>query len=430
MASRLLLRAVAFLFVCVWPARSAADTLRITSTPSGAKVEIDGTTEGTTPFEKDFPAGYFRRPKTAFSARLEHPMVARVTLDGYVSKEIKMTEGPLNWISLNGRNHGEYWLLKSDHFEVALKPVKLVFTGDVSARLPNGEADLQPELPLEELVRRTKPAVVFLKGLDKSGTGFFVTDTGVIATNAHVARGEESLQTALPQGDELEAKVVYVDDELDIALAKVDGKDFPHLTLADSATVKQGESVIAIGNPGDAMKFSVTKGIVSGVGAFPDAGPGTWIQTDTPINPGNSGGPLLNAHGEVVGINTLKLIKQGVNGIGFALSASDLIEVLQKFYPSSIPVAKRLSAPASQTESAGGPNTTADAFGTAKINEPDGAEITVDGRFVGEVPATLRLKAGLHRIVVNDRKHAGWIKQITIIQDSEVTLKPDFGPPQ
>ena len=430
MASRLLLRAVALLFVCAWPARSAADTLRITSTPSGAKVEIDGTTEGTTPFEKDFPGGYFRRPKTAFSARLEHPMVARVTLDGYVSKEIKMTEGPLNWISLNGRNHGEYWLLKSDHFEVALKPVKLVFTGDVSARLPNGEADLQPELPLEELVRRTKPAVVSLRGLDKSGTGFFVTDTGVIATNAHLARGEESLQTALPQGDELEAKVVYVDDELDIALAKVDGKDFPHLTLADSATVKQGESVIAIGNPGDAMKFSVTKGIVSGVGAFPDAGPGTWIQTDTPINPGNSGGPLLNAHGEVVGINTLKLVKQGVNGIGFALSASDLIEVLQKFYPSSIPVAKRLSAPASQAESRGGANTAADAVGTVKINEPDGAEITVDGRFVGEVPATLRLKAGSHRIVVNDRKHAGWIKQMTIIQDSEVTLKPDFGLPQ
>ena len=430
MASRLLLRAVAFLFVCACPARSVADTLRITSTPSGAKVEIDGTTEGTTPFEKDFPGGYFRRPKTAFSARLEHPMVARVTLDGYVSKEIKMTEGPLNWISLNGRNHGEYWLLKSDHFEVALKPVKLVFTGDVSARLPNGEADLQPELPLEELVRRTKPAVVSLKGLDKSGTGFFVTDTGVIATNAHLARGEESLQTALPQGDELEAKVVYVDDELDIALAKVDGKDFPHLTLADSATVKQGESVIAIGNPGDAMKFSVTKGIVSGVGAFPDAGPGTWIQTDTPINPGNSGGPLLNAHGEVVGINTLKLVKQGVNGIGFALSASDLIEVLQKFYPSSVPVAKRLSAPASQTESLGGPNTTAEAVGTVRINEPDGAEITVDGRFVGEVPATLRLKAGSHRIVINDRKHAGWIKQITIIQGSEVTLKPDFGLPQ
>jgi S1-C subfamily serine protease len=71
-------------------------------------------------------------------------------------------------------------------------------------------------------------------------------------------------------------------------------------------------------------------------------------------SPGNSGGPLLNAHGEVVGINNLKLVKQGVNGIGFALSASDLIEVLQKFYPSSIPVAKRLSAPASQAESGGG----------------------------------------------------------------------------
>jgi serine protease Do len=144
----------------------------------------------------------------------------------------------------------------------------------------------------------------------------------------------------------LVAKIVYVDADLDIALAKVEGSGFPHLTRADVSTVHQGESVLAIGNLGDAMLFSVTKGTVSAVGKFPSAGPGTWIQTDTPINPGNSGGPLLNSSGEVVGINTQKLIKTNVSGISFALSSSELLEVLHRFYPSAEPRVEKLSAPA------------------------------------------------------------------------------------
>jgi serine protease Do len=198
-------------------------------------------------------------------------------------------------------------------------------------------------------VRQTEPAVVYLKGLDKSGTGFLVTGTGVIVTNAHVARGEESLLTQLSGGQQLEAKVVYIDADLDIALVKVEGpsgsSELPHLALADATNVSQGESMLAIGNPGDAMLFNVTKGIVSSVGKFPNAGPGTWIQTDAPINPGNSGGPLLNSRGGVIGINTLKLIKKNVTGIGFALSASDVVEVLHRFYPNVVR-AKQRTAPA------------------------------------------------------------------------------------
>src|SRR5690242_15327307 len=105
------------------------------------------------------------------------------------------------------------------------------------------------------------------------------------------------------------------------------------------------------------MLFSVTKGIVSAVGKFGDAGPGTWIQTDAPINPGNSGGPLLDTRGEVIGINTLKLIKKNVTEIGFALSATDLLHVLQRFYPnvSTATSAKSEgSAPGTAATSAGG----------------------------------------------------------------------------
>src|SRR4029077_16115167 len=104
MASRSGGRVAAILVLLVCPVRLAADTLKITSTPSGATVEIDGVREGITPFEKDYPGGYFHKTKTSMGSRLEHPMVARISLAGYATKEIQMTDGPMNWISLNGRN--------------------------------------------------------------------------------------------------------------------------------------------------------------------------------------------------------------------------------------------------------------------------------------------------------------------------------------
>ncbi|MHB8502581.1 MAG: trypsin-like peptidase domain-containing protein [Candidatus Acidiferrales bacterium] len=464
-------RLAATLLLVLCPIGAAAETLKITSKPAGATVEIDGVVAGTTPFEKDYPKGYFRKTKTSLGSRLEHAMVARISLPGYASKEIRMTDGPMEWISLNGRNRGEYWLLKSDHFDVELQAIGQVFTGGVTAKLSAaGSVDLEPELSLEELVRRTKPAVVYLKGLDKSGTGFFVTATGIIATNAHLARGEESLQTLLPGGQELEAKVVYIDPDLDIALAKVEGKDFPHLTLADAATVRQGESVLAIGNPGDAMLFSVTKGVVSAVGKFVNAGPGTWIQTDAPINPGNSGGPLLNSRGEVIGISTEKLIKKNVTGIGFALSASDVLDVLRRFYPNisagvSTDSTRAVAAPVSSSPGAASPasgkgsdvamsassdaetppvpgtassgaqnadapseaaaSQTPSGFGTVAItSEPDGAEIYVDEKFVGDAPAKLKLAAGNHTMVIRAAGFAVWKRTLEILKDSHVTLKP------
>jgi S1-C subfamily serine protease len=421
-------RVAAILILSMCPARSAADALKITSKPPGATVEIDGVLAGTTPLEKDYPGGYFHKTRTSMGSRLEHALVARISLAGYATKELQLADGPMNWISLNGRNRGEYWLLKSDHFDVELKAIGEVFTGGVAAKMSNAEkVDLEPELSLEELVKRAKPAVVYLKGLDRSGTGFFVTETGVIATNAHLARGEESLLTLLAGGQQLEAKVVYVDADLDIALAKVEGKDFPHLALADAATVRQGESVLAIGNPGDAMLFSVTKGIVSAVGKFANAGPGTWIQTDTPINPGNSGGPLLNSRGEVIGINTQKLVKKNVTGIGFALSATDLIEVLEKFYPSSVAVTQKLSAQprAADVTPAVSPE---EGVGTVMLSKPEGAEIWVDHAFCGQVPSILKLPTGTHLVVIKSRGFADWIRFVKVTKDSEVSLQPEMKP--
>src|SRR6266478_4025862 len=439
--SELTLFAALLLLSC--PAPIFADKLQIASNPSGATVELDGVAVGSTPFEKDFPGGYFRKTRTSMGSRLEHPVVARISLSGYATRELKLTEGPMNWISLNDRNRGEYWLFKSDHFSVDLLPISETFTGAIIAKVSDAGVGLQPELSLEELVRQAKPAVVYLKGLESSGSGFFVTGTGVIVTNAHLARGEETLLTILSNGQQLEARVVHIDPDLDIALAKVErpaGKsDFPHLTLTDPSSVRQGENVLAIGNPGDAMLFSVTKGIVSAVGTFPNAGPGTWIQTDTPINPGNSGGPLLNSHGEVIGINTQKLIKKNVTGIGFALSSSDLLEVLHRFYPNVASpsqgiVPSTIQPAASEGTASAEPSNTSstappEGLGTVAISsEPDSAEIFVDDKFYGNTPATLKLPAGSHAILLKFPGHADWHRTLEVLKSSKLSLKAVLDP--
>lgn len=365
-------------------------------------------------------------------------MIARLTLEGYAAKEIQLTEGPMSWVStLKGHNHGAYWLLKTDHFQVKLQSTSQTFTGMVeSVSGSTRGAGPQPELSLEELVSRTKPAVVFLKSLTKSGTGFFITETGVIVTNAHLARGEEPLLATLPNGTQLEAKIAYVDPDLDIALAKTTGESFPHLPLAEASTVRQGESVLAIGNPGDAMLFSVTKGIVSAVGQFDAAGTGTWIQTDAPINPGNSGGPLLNSRGEVIGVNSQKLIKKDVTGIGFALSASDLLEVLHRFYPAGTKPSESVAASAnaklpsgaSMMNTAASPQISSGLGVTEITSDPDGAEIFLDDKFIGTTPVTLRLTDGTHTLILRSPHHVDWQRSITVLKDSAVTVKATLDP--
>ncbi len=436
MASRSRLRFYTLLLFLTCPADALADRLRITSNPPGATVEIDGVAMGATPFEKEYPGGYFHKTRTSFGARLEHPMVARISLAGYTTKDVILTEGPMEWVSLYGRSHGDYWLLKSSHFQVDLQPVTETFTGEISAEFSGASVDLRPELSREELIRRSKPAVVCLKGLGKMGSGFFVTGTGVIATNAHVAWGQESLLALLPGGQQLDGKVVYIDEDLDIALVKVNpsavSAEFPHLKLADVHSVRQGESVIAIGNPGDGLLFSVTRGIVNAIGKSSLNGPGTWVQTDAIINPGNSGGPLINTRGEVIGINTLKIIKPGVHGIAFALSSSDLLDVLHRFYPDvSASTTERVSAvrpaaaeePEADEPAIPAPEASSGA-GTIIISSvPDGAEIFVDEKFHGNTPATLRLPTGSHAIVLKFPGRADWKRTLEVLKSSKVTLR-------
>lgn len=113
----------ALLLVLVYTARTHADTLTITTDPPGATVEIDGLVSGTTPSHTELPGGYFHKTHTAFSARLEHPVVAHFSKDGFVTQQVTLTDGPFEWTAITGRRRGNYFLLKSDHFHIKLREI-------------------------------------------------------------------------------------------------------------------------------------------------------------------------------------------------------------------------------------------------------------------------------------------------------------------
>lgn len=154
---------------------------------------------------------------------------------------------------------------------------------------------------------------------DKSlGSGFILSKDGYIVTNDHVVRDAESVRVKLSNDKVYDAKVVGGDQKTDIAVIKIDAADLPVAVLGDSEKLEVGQWAIAIGNP-FGLERSMTVGVVSATGRS-NMGIETYenfIQTDASINPGNSGGPLLNIHGEVIGINTA-IVAAG-QGIGFAI---------------------------------------------------------------------------------------------------------------
>jgi len=155
------------------------------------------------------------------------------------------------------------------------------------------------------------------------GSGFILNTNGYIVTNNHVVEHATDIQVKLDDGRELPAKVVGRDAKTDLALLKIDATGLPIIPLGDSTALQVGEPVMAIGNP-FGLEQTVTTGIVSATGRVIGSGPyDNFIQTDASINPGNSGGPLINARGEVIGINTAIFSRGGGSvGIGFAVPAS------------------------------------------------------------------------------------------------------------
>jgi serine protease Do len=158
------------------------------------------------------------------------------------------------------------------------------------------------------------------------GSGVVISPDGYIVTNNHVIDGAVDIRVTMTDKRILKAKLIGADKLTDLAVIKVEGGNLPSVPWGDSAALRPGQTVLAFGNP-YGFRFTVTRGIVSALNRpnpFSDdrRKPGEFIQTDAAINPGNSGGPLVNAHGEVVGINTFLVSPSGTfSGMGFAIPA-------------------------------------------------------------------------------------------------------------
>lgn len=185
--------------------------------------------------------------------------------------------------------------------------------------------NFQPAPPLSEIVRMVEPCLVHIATPAGSGSGFVIDERGHIITNAHVVKEKGvSVKVEFVDGSEIPGIVVGIDEEVDLAYVRLAGSSptgryFACLSLGDSDGVSVGEDVLAMGYPlGEILKGSptVTRGIISA------KRPGQ-LQTDAAINPGNSGGPLINAYGNVIGVNTSSIGHIGgesITGINFAIS--------------------------------------------------------------------------------------------------------------
>jgi serine protease Do len=191
--------------------------------------------------------------------------------------------------------------------------------------------DLDEDHPYREFFKRfggSGPRGMPQQPMQGMGSGFIVSPDGYIVTNAHVVDGASEVNVKLTDRREFVAKVVGSDKRTDVALLKIEAKDLPALDMAAKPELKRGEWVIAIGAP-FGFENSVSAGVVSGLSrALPNGQMVPFIQTDVAVNPGNSGGPLLNAKGQVVGVNSQIYSRSGgYMGLSFAIPVDVAVKV-------------------------------------------------------------------------------------------------------
>jgi len=207
---------------------------------------------------------------------------------------------------------------------------------------PSGNADCTEPIP--SLFERVSPSVVSIAavGMDRFeaesgiknvvGSGFIISDDGLVLTNSHVVFDRQAISVTLDDGRRSQAVLLGADPIYDLAVLRISDprRDAPKAVLGDSDRVRIGEDVVAIGNP-LALEQTLTRGVVSGLNRFGADSPFSLalplIQTDAPINPGNSGGPLFNRCGEAIGITTL--MAADAQNIGFAVP----INIVRQFVP-------------------------------------------------------------------------------------------------
>ena len=206
-------------------------------------------------------------------------------------------------------------------------------------RLTLSEEREEP-LTTQEVYAQVNPSVVsvvaYIGAGGSVGTGVIMSEDGYIVTNHHVIAGGEACSVILSNGYELDAKVVGWDTDNDLAVLKVDAEGLPAATFGSSDLLTVGDKVYAIGNPlGLELRGTLTDGIVSAINRDVDVDgiTMTLIQTNAALNSGNSGGPLINEYGQVVGINTIKMVSSydddaTVEGLGFAVPSSTVAHIV------------------------------------------------------------------------------------------------------
>lgn len=221
-------------------------------------------------------------------------------------------------------------------------------TNGVSASAQAFEVWKKRTLTVPEIVKKAKPSVVgiiseFPDGTKCTGTGIIISESGNIVTNAHVIQNvcgndtmrAEKVRAVLFDESEYSAEIIGADTPSDLAVININTDNvqlFP-AELGDSDSLVEGETAVAIGNPlGLELYGSTTCGIISALGRTITVSgyEMTLIQTDAAINPGNSGGPLLNCRGEVIGINSSKIISDNAEGLGFAIPISDAKPIIER----------------------------------------------------------------------------------------------------
>ncbi len=218
-----------------------------------------------------------------------------------------------------------------------LKGSQSVYVPPVSA----GEAMTPAQVyamnvPSVVMVYNKLPANMYSQGGTSTGSGFFLTSDGYVVTNYHVVEGGGTISITTWEDESYSARIVGYDDANDVALLKVEGQDFPAVTLGSSDELVVGDQVVAIGNPLGELTATQTVGYVSAKERDVNTAGFAinMIQTDAAINSGNSGGPLFNMRGQVVGITTAKYSGTSgsgasIEGIGFAIPIDDVRDLME-----------------------------------------------------------------------------------------------------
>jgi serine protease Do len=240
-------------------------------------------------------------------------------------------------------------------------------------------AGMDPDDPMAQLFKRFQGGAQGRRGQQApqqrevptrgQGSGFIVSADGTILTNAHVVKDAKEVTVKLTDRREFRAKVLGADPKTDIAVLKIEAKNLPTVALGSTKQLKVGEWVLAIGSP-FGFENTVTAGVVSAKGrTLPDDSYVPFIQTDVAINPGNSGGPLLNARGEVVGINSQIYSRSGgYQGVSFAIPIDVAVQIKDQIVATGKATHARLGVAVQEVNQA-----FADSF---KLDRPEGALVS------------------------------------------------------